>query len=268
MLGVRSAAGRFPIPSFSTRQRRFSARAGSMQTTRTQRTRIQPELETRNGLSLARNDVFGAIRRSMLLPCSFASIPEIPANPFDRELLRSTRFSKPRPGGFNTLNPLPASFSDTLVMPSGLHSPLGISTLRIKAFNRLHHKKLALPDVQRSLAPRCGFFRLRFGSMVKNTFRPARLSFRKPWNWIDDGPGEHRESNEMVRKKACFLSYYLAYFSVAWRRAPVDSLCIKQRLPILLRRLLRRQRRMAEMHQCWWLSSPGLSGSGDLLSII
>jgi hypothetical protein len=182
MLGVRSATGRFPIPSSATRQRCFSARAGSMRQTRSQRTCIQPEPETRNGLSLARNDTFGTITRSMLPPCSFASTPEKSTDPFDQGLFRSIRFSKPKPGGFNTLNPLSASFSTALVTSSALHSPSGISTLRIKAFERLHHQKLASPDVPLSLAPRCDLFRFRFGSTLKTTFRPARLSFRKPWN--------------------------------------------------------------------------------------
>ena len=142
------------ITSPSTRQRRFSARAGSMQQTRSQRTCIQPEPETRNGLSLARNDAFATITRSMLLPCPFASTPEIFADPFDRRLFRSTLVSKPKPGEFNTLNPLSACLSAALVAPSDLHSPLGISALWIEAFDRLHHKKLASHDTRLPSAPR------------------------------------------------------------------------------------------------------------------
>jgi len=53
---------------------------------------IQPEPETRRGLSLARNDAFDAIARSMLLTCTFVSHADHPANPFDPELLRSIWF--------------------------------------------------------------------------------------------------------------------------------------------------------------------------------
>jgi len=58
--------------------------------------------------------------------------------------------SKPKPGEFFTCDPLSAPISGALAMPSGLHSPSGFSTFRIKAFNRLHHNKLALPDARLS----------------------------------------------------------------------------------------------------------------------
>src|SRR5271163_3123737 len=67
---------------------------------------ILPEPETRNGLSLARNDAFATITRSTLLPCSFASTPmslHVPARPKAPPL---GSVSKPKPGEFFTFDPL------------------------------------------------------------------------------------------------------------------------------------------------------------------
>jgi hypothetical protein len=55
-----------------------------------------------------------------------------------------------------------------------------LGTLRIKAFNRLHHNKLASPDTRLSFAPRGALFRFRLGSTLETRFRPAPLSFREP----------------------------------------------------------------------------------------
>jgi hypothetical protein len=54
---------------------------------------------------------------------------------------------------------LSAPISGALVMSSDLHSPSGFSTLRIKAFDQLHHDKLALPGARLSFAPRRALFR-------------------------------------------------------------------------------------------------------------
>jgi len=140
------------------------------------RTCILPEPETRNGLSLARNDAFATITRSTLPPCAFASTPESPTNPFDRRLLRSVRFSKPLPGELLAIGPLPVPVSVALVLTSGLHSPSGpFGTFRIEAFNRIPHKKLALPDEWLSPAPRGALFRFRPGSTLETPLpsRPA-----------------------------------------------------------------------------------------------
>ncbi len=51
-----------------------------------------PEPESRYGLSLAHNDAFATIARSMFLACTFVSSSETLANPFDSRLLRSVRF--------------------------------------------------------------------------------------------------------------------------------------------------------------------------------
>jgi len=54
-------------------------------------------------------------------------------------------------------------------MTPDLHSPLGFSTLRIKAFNRYHHKKLASPDARLSFAPRSVLFRLSLRINARNS---------------------------------------------------------------------------------------------------
>jgi hypothetical protein len=72
--------------------RRFSAGTRSVQKTRHHQARIPLEPKTRNGLSLARNDAFATITRSMLLPCSFAFTLETPRESVRSRLLRSVRF--------------------------------------------------------------------------------------------------------------------------------------------------------------------------------
>jgi hypothetical protein len=51
-----------------------------------------PEPESRYGLSLAHNDAFATIARSMFLACTFVSTSKTFANPFDSQLFRSVRF--------------------------------------------------------------------------------------------------------------------------------------------------------------------------------
>ena len=72
--------------------------------------------------------------------------------------------SKPKPGECQRADPLSAGFPAAPETSSGPHSPSGIATLRIEAFNRLHHRKPALPDAWLSLAPRRDLFRFRFGA--------------------------------------------------------------------------------------------------------
>src|SRR5580658_4684853 len=87
------------------------------------RPRIPPEPETRNGLSLARNDAFATITRSTLLPCSFASTPVFLRVPARSKAPPLGLVSKPKPGEFFTFDPLSAPISSALAMSSGLHSP-------------------------------------------------------------------------------------------------------------------------------------------------
>ena len=134
---------------------------------------IQPEPETRNGLSLARNDAFATITRSTLPTCSFASTPVFLCEPVRPKAPPLGSVSKPKPGEFFTLDPLSAPISGAPVMSSGLHSPSGFSTLRIKAFNRLHRNKLASPDARLSFAPRRALFRFSLRIDARNPSSPC-----------------------------------------------------------------------------------------------
>jgi hypothetical protein len=96
--------------------------SGSTQLTRPQYC-ILPEPETRNGLSLARNDAFATITRSMLPTCPFASAPVSLCEPARPKAPPLGSVSKPIPGGFITFDPLFAPISSAPVMSSGLHSP-------------------------------------------------------------------------------------------------------------------------------------------------
>jgi len=82
---------------------------------------IQPEPETRNGLSLARNDAFATITRSMLLPCPFASTPGISTNPFDRNSFAQSGFETENRANFNVPTRYPQALPPFLKLP---RSPL------------------------------------------------------------------------------------------------------------------------------------------------
>jgi hypothetical protein len=62
---------------------------------------ILPEPESRYGLSLAHNDAFATIARSMFLACTFVSPSKTFAKPFDSWLFRSVRF-RGRTGAMST----------------------------------------------------------------------------------------------------------------------------------------------------------------------
>jgi hypothetical protein len=62
---------------------------------------ILPEPESRYGLSLAHNDAFATIARSMFLACIFVSTSKTFASPFDSWLFRSVRF-RGRTGAMST----------------------------------------------------------------------------------------------------------------------------------------------------------------------
>jgi hypothetical protein len=108
---------------------------------------ILPEPETRNGLSLARNDAFATITRSMLPACAFASTQKISCA---RSIPgSSTRFGfEAESGDFITPDPLHTPISSAPVI---LRHPLpfrSFPTFRIKAFDRSLHRKLASPDAR------------------------------------------------------------------------------------------------------------------------
>jgi hypothetical protein len=93
------------------------------------------------------------------VPC-FVSTPMYLRVPVRSKAPPLGSVSKPKPGEFLTPDPLSAPISDALAMTADPHSPSGFSTLRIKAFNRHHHNKLASPDARSSFAPRRVLFRL------------------------------------------------------------------------------------------------------------
>jgi hypothetical protein len=134
-------------PSFLARRRGLSAPTGSAQENAAQH-HILPEPETRNGLSLARNDAFATITRSMLPTCSFASTSVSLRVPVRSKAPPLSSVSKPKNRANSSLRTRCPPTSDALVTAPDLHSPLGFSTLRIKAFNRFHHNKLAPPDAR------------------------------------------------------------------------------------------------------------------------
>jgi hypothetical protein len=171
-----------PDSTFAARRRRFSARAGSVQQTFPQRTCIRPEPETRNGLSLARNDAFATITRSTFLACPFDSTYKLCADPFDQRL--STRFGFEAATG-RIHHPRPVIHASLTRSHDATPSPLPFGPFRPSGSKRstgfiTGSSPYRTPDLP--LAPRRAFFRSRCGSVLKTPLRPAWLSFRKPWN--------------------------------------------------------------------------------------
>ena len=81
------------------------------------------------------------------------------ADPFDRKLLRSVRFSKPNPGEFLAPDPLSAPFTGAVMTLPGLRSPSGpFETLRIKAFSRIRRHKSTEALRPNSLLPAVSAF--------------------------------------------------------------------------------------------------------------
>jgi hypothetical protein len=115
MLGVRSAPGCSRFHRLSLAGNRLSTSPGQCKKHRPQKNRILPEPETRNGLSLARNDAYATITRSMLPPCSFASTPETLCKPVRSKAPPLDSVSKPKPGEFITMIPLSTAISGALV---------------------------------------------------------------------------------------------------------------------------------------------------------
>jgi hypothetical protein len=97
------------------------------------------------------------------------------ANPLDQRLLRSVRFRSRNRANSSPLTRCPRR-SPALLRCHPASTPLQVfSTLRIEAFNRLHHNKLALPDARLFLAPLDALFRFRPRSTLKTRLRPAQL---------------------------------------------------------------------------------------------
>jgi hypothetical protein len=100
------------------------------------------------------------------------------ANPFDRRLLRSVRFRSRNRANSSPSTRCPRR-SPALLRCHPISTPLEVySTLRIKAFNRLHHNKPASPDARLSFAPRSALFRfsLRINAQDPSSSCPANRS--------------------------------------------------------------------------------------------
>jgi len=124
-----------------------------------------PEPESRYGLSLAHNDAFATIGRSMFLACTFVSTSKTFADPFDSRLFRSVRFSRPNRGDVNARNPFSAPFFDT-PNSSPISTPLQAFFRKPSGSKRStgsQTRKLVSPDVRLSLTPRCFFLRFHCG---------------------------------------------------------------------------------------------------------
>src|SRR5271166_1676437 len=154
-----------PIPSFPARRRRLSARAGSVQK------------RVFNGLASRRSRKLGTAFRSPVTTLSHHYEVNAPAlllrfhaavfaNPFDPRLLRSVRFRSRNRANSSPQTRCPRR-SAALLWCRPISTPLQVvSTLRIEAFNRPHHNKLASPAVRLFFAPRGALFRFRPGSTL------------------------------------------------------------------------------------------------------
>ena len=129
MLGVRSATGCSGFSAHRSPALLFQRAPGQCRKRTLNGQNILPEPETRNGLSLARNDAFATIARSTLPTCLFESSLETFPNPFDPGLLRSAPVSMPAQGEISALDPLSGPISGALGIFAGLHSPSGLLNL-------------------------------------------------------------------------------------------------------------------------------------------
>jgi len=175
------------VQSPVTRHRRFSACDGSQLPGPHSPAIVMPEPETRYGLSLARNDAFATIARSMFLTCTFASTPKTAADPFDPRLLRSVRF-RGRTGAISTpgtrfprrfpalpIHPRPPLPFRSSMEPSGSKRSTGS-----------RFGKPALPGVRLPVAPRRVLFRFRFGSALQTRFALPGYRSVNPGTETDD----------------------------------------------------------------------------------
>jgi hypothetical protein len=181
MLGVRSAAQCTMNPWLPARRPRFSAHAGSMPETRPQCIRIQPEPETRNGLSLARNDAFAPLRGQSSRP-----VPSLPRQSSPRirsiETLPLDSVSTPKSGESQHSDPLSAG------CPAAPEIPPVSTPLRVFQPSGSKRSTGILTGSPLCLTPGCPwlpaaiFFNFASDRCSEHRVRPALLSFRKPWN--------------------------------------------------------------------------------------
>ena len=136
---------------------------------------ILPEPETRNGLSLARNDAFATIARSALLACLFESTPNTFPSPFDLRLFHSVPVSKPPQGEINALDPLPEPISGALAIFADLHSPLGLLNLPDQSVRPVPSPEARLAKRSIVLCSPPRFLSIALRINARNPFRSAWL---------------------------------------------------------------------------------------------
>jgi hypothetical protein len=143
---------------------------------------IPLEPETRNGLSLTRNDAISTITGSLFLACTFVPAPEAyTARSIHSSPLGSV--SKPKPGEFVTSDPLPLS---NPALPRCHPAPTPLWAFKPSGSKRSTGRNAQSPPCLTSHCsplPAALLSRSRFGSL-ETPVRPARLSFRKPWNCL------------------------------------------------------------------------------------
>jgi hypothetical protein len=194
-----------PDSTLAARRRRFSACAGSVQRTFPQRTCIRPEPETRNGLSLARNDAFATITRSTFLACPFDSTYKLCADPFHRRLsarlgfeAATGRIHRPRP----VICALPIRSRDAAPspLPFGLFCPPDQSVQRTTSQEaRLaeHPICLLLPAALSFDCASDQCSKLRFVPLGYRSVNPGTESMMHPAPW--SGQWKNRGFPQLLR---------------------------------------------------------------------
>ena len=191
------------------------------------------------------------------------------ANPFDRKLLRSVWFRSRNRANSSPSTRCPRRFP-ALSWLRPISTPLRVvSTLRIKAFNRLHHNKLAKPDARLSFAPRNALFRFRCGSKLETRF--VLPSYRS----VNPGTESimHRRRvlvNLKYDGSATLSSGFLRLIFSELRRCPGGFHVHKSALAESVSRSRSEpwRIRVAEMHQRWWLTVPQRCHGAFMFSMI
>ena len=176
----RSAPDERPV----ARHRRFSACDGSQQPARPQRTNTLPEPESRYGLSLAHNDAFATIARSMFLACTFAFHVRNPREPVRLPAPSLRSVSRPNRGDVNARNPFSAPLSNT-PNSSPISTPLQAFFRKPSGSKRSTGSKPGSSSHQTSdcpVLPAASSCDSAADQCLKLAPSELDLSFRKPWN--------------------------------------------------------------------------------------
>ncbi len=125
---------------------------------------------------------FATIERSRLPTCHL-QLHAYPLSRSVRFLATALRFGfEASRGVIHTRNPFSVPLLSATVPVCGLHSPLGLATRRIKAFNRSLPCKPAAAFVRFSCRPCTYGLATAFPDRREVRFRPLWQSFREPWN--------------------------------------------------------------------------------------